>query len=67
MIIQLDSPAIILIVHPTLLQSFNEHCLFQNSIFSSWVEIKRFNLGVERMKEKSYMKYFNGYWKEWRE
>lgn len=59
MIIQLGNPAIILIVHPTLLQSFNQCCLFQNSI--SWEEIGRFNLGVETTKEKIYMKCFNGY------
>lgn len=35
--------------------------------FISWVEIGRFNLGVETTKEKVYMKCFNRYETEWRE
>lgn len=60
MIIQMDSATIILIVHPTLLQSLQPHCLFQKSIFSCCMEIKSFNLGIETAKEKSYVRYLNG-------
>lgn len=60
MIIQMDSATIILIVHPTLLQSLQPHRLFQKPIFSYCMEIKTFNLGIETAKEKLYIKDLNG-------